>query len=430
MMRETLPLEHRMDGFSMGLRLQLSLALMIAALGGAALSSAFQSFLPELSTAMLWGAIVAAALAAIAGYLMGRTYSRALRDLQRVIARFTKWDMDGELPHMGRNDEIGDLSRKLADFQDDATEWSERHQHEIDSQWEGRLSSQRRTEQLIEEFRSSIAGILGVFADSAHKMDETAHSLANLASGSNERVSAVASASNEASSNVQTVAATTEELAVSVGEIGTRVSTASKIVSEVTGNARAANEKVAGLAAAASRIGDVVNLIQDVAAQTNLLALNATIEAARAGEAGRGFAVVANEVKTLADQTAKATDDIRQQIGAIQLSTQAAVESMEGIVVSMSEVNSHTQEIASAVHQQSAATSEISHSVREAARGTEEVAGHMPNVTHAVDETSESASRVLQVSQDLNRQADVLRETVETFLRQVAQGDEPMKRAS
>ena len=220
----------------------------------------------------------------------------------------------------------------------------------------------------------------------------------------------VASASDEASANVQTVAATAEELAVSVGEIGTRVSTASRIVNQVTENARTANLKVEGLAAAAQRIGDVVSLIQDVAAQTNLLALNATIETARAGEAGA--ALPWWPVKTLADQTAKATDDIKQQIAAIQASTNSAVDAMQS----------------SAVQQQSAATSEISHSVRQVARGTEDVVAHMPGVTKAVDETSQSATQMLQVSRDLGRQAEQLRHTVENFLRQVAAADS-LKRA-
>jgi methyl-accepting chemotaxis protein len=199
-------------------------------------------------------------------------------------------------------------------------------------------------------------------------------------------------------------------------------------VSQVTDNARSANSKVEGLATAAQRIGDVVSLIQDVAAQTNLLALNATIEAARAGEAGRGFAVVAAEVKTLADQTAKATEEIKQQIAAIQNSTNGAVDAMQAIVTTMGEVNKNTQEIAGAVQQQSAATSEISHSVRQAARGTEDVVAHMPGVTKAVDETSQSATAMLGVSRDLGRQAEQLRHTVENFLRQVA-ATEALKRA-
>jgi len=171
----------------------------------------------------------------------------------------------------------------------------------------------------------------------------------------------------------------------------------------------------------------VVSLIQDVAAQTNLLALNATIEAARAGDAGRGFAVVASEVKTLADQTAKA-EDIKQQIAAIQNSTNGAVDAMQAIVTTMGEVNKNTQEIAGAVQQQSAATSEISHSVRQTARGTEDVVAHMPGVTKAADETSQSATQMLQVSRDLSRQAEQLRHTVENFLRQVAAADQ-LKRA-
>ncbi|MGH6832624.1 MAG: methyl-accepting chemotaxis protein, partial [Methyloceanibacter sp.] len=189
-----------------------------------------------------------------------------------------------------------------------------------------------------------------------------------------------------------------------------------------------ASEMVKGLVQSADRIGEVVRLINDIAAQTNLLALNATIEAARAGEAGRGFAVVASEVKTLADQTAKATEDIKQQIAAIQNSTNGAVDAMQSIVTTMGEVNKNTQEIAGAVQQQSAATSEISHSVRQAARGTEDVVAHMPGVTKAVDETSQSATQMLQVSRDLSRQAEQLRHTVENFLRQVAAADQ-LKRA-
>ncbi len=414
----------------MGLRLQITLGMAIIALLSVAISFGAAETVHGIASAGGVALLLSVSLAIVVGLLLGGTIARPLGELQAVITRFTRWEMDGTVPFTDRGDEIGEVARSLRAFQSDAMAWSERHQHELDSQWQGRLSSQQRTEQLIGEFRNTIAGILSAFATSAHNMDETAHALASVAQGSNERVSAVASASDEASSSVQTVAATTEELAVSVGEIGTRVSTASRIVNDVTGNARTANEKVGGLASAAQRIGDVVNLIQDVAAQTNLLALNATIEAARAGEAGRGFAVVANEVKTLADQTAKATEDIRQQVAAIQSSTKGAVEAMEGIVISLSEVNKHTQEIASAVHQQSAATSEISHSVREAARGTEEVAGHMPGVTQAVDETNESAMRMSQVSQDLASQAELLRQTVETFLRQVAPVETPMERAS
>jgi methyl-accepting chemotaxis protein len=239
--------------------------------------------LPEPLVAGTLAAALAAALVGAVGYLFAGSLAHALSDLHGVIHRFIKWDMDGLVPHASRHDEVGDIAKALKAFQADAIQWSTSHKSEQDSQVQLKLASQQRTEELIHEFRGSIAGILGAFAENARQMDETARTLSTVASDTNERVGAVASASDEASANVQTVAATTEELAVSVGEIGGRVSTASRIVSQVTDNAKSANTKVEGLASAAQRIGDVVSLIQDVAAQTNLLALNATIEAARAG---------------------------------------------------------------------------------------------------------------------------------------------------
>ena len=414
----------------MALRLKITIALVAASLLGVAFSFTLADILPWLP-ALALSCLLSGALAAASGYAFGGVLGGGLTELRGVILRFMKWDMDGEVPHVARVDEIGDIARALRSFQADAIKWSEMHKSEQDSQVQARLMAQQHTEELIHQFRGSIAGILGAFADSARTMDETARALSTVASETNERVGVVASASDEASANVQTVAATAEELAVSVGEIGTRVATASRIVSQVTENAITANLKVEGLATAAKRIGDVVSLIQDVAAQTNLLALNATIEAARAGEAGRGFAVVASEVKTLADQTARATEEIKQQIAAIQNSTNGAVDAMQSIVTTMGEVNKNTQEIAGAVQQQSAATSEISHSVRQAARGTEDVVAHMPGVTKAVDETSQSAAHMLQVSIDLGRQGDQLRQTVESFLRQVAANEMgAMKKAS
>ncbi len=399
------------------------------ALVAVAVTIVCQMALTSVGGAILIALLVAPILGACVGYFFGRSLSRAVRDLRAVIERLTRWDTAGEVPHTARRDELGVLANALQTFHDDAKIWSESHQSELDSQIEGRLASQRRTEELIHQFRGSIAGLLGAFADSARQMDDTARLLSRVATDTNDRVTVVASASDEASANVQSVAATAEELAVSFSDIGTRVANASQIVDQMTENARTANQKVQSLTEAAERIGDVVDLIQDVAAQSNLLALYATIEAARAGEAGRGFAVVAGEVKTLADQTAKATDDIKKQIDAIRSSTHSAVEAMQSIVTTMTDVNQNTQEIAVAVQQQSAATSEISHSVRQAARGTEDVAAHMPDATKAVDETNQSAAQMLQVSKDLSRHGEQLRHTVENFLRRVAAAD-ALKNAS
>jgi methyl-accepting chemotaxis protein len=246
--------------------LRITLAFVATALMAVVVSFVLGAMVAAPLLAALLAMIVSGGIAAVFGYVFGGATAQALADLNNVILRFIKWDMDGVVPHVARADEIGDIVKALKAFQADAIKWCESHKSEQDSQVQGRLASQQRTEELIHQFCGSIAGILGAFADSARSMDETARSLSTLASDTNERVGVVASASDEASANVQTVAATAEELAVSVGEIGTRVSTASRIVSQVTENARTANLKVEGLATAAQRIGDVVSLIQDVAA--------------------------------------------------------------------------------------------------------------------------------------------------------------------
>lgn len=216
------------------LRLRITLVFILTALIAVVMSFLVAAMVPATSLAVLLSMLAAGGTAAVIGYWFGGATAQALTDLCNVVLRFTKWDMEGVVPHAARADEIGEIAKALKTFQADAIKWSESHKSEQDSQVQGRLASQQRTEELIHQFRGSIAGILGAFAESARSMDETARSLSTLASDTNERVGVVASASDEASANVQTVAATAEELAVSVGEIGTRVSTASRIVSQVT----------------------------------------------------------------------------------------------------------------------------------------------------------------------------------------------------
>jgi methyl-accepting chemotaxis protein len=404
----------------MSIRMKLTLAFLAAGLvqGLAAMAVAFMMragglvMIEAMATAMI--------VAGVAGWLMAREISAALTRQRDVVQRFANWDIDLAVPDTQRKDEIGDIARALETFQAGAKQWTESQQAEENSETEQRFAQQQRTEELIAGFRGSIAGILESLAMKTTQMDETAQVLSAIASESNGRMLSVATASDEASANVQTVAATAEELSISVNEIGSRVSTASRIVDQVTDNARAANAQVEGLVASAQRIGDVVSIIQDVAEQTNLLALNATIEAARAGAAGRGFAVVASEVKNLADQTARATEEIKQQITAIQSSTQGAVSAMQGVVHSMTDVNAHTQNIATAVEQQASATAEISSSIRHAASGAQDVVTTLPELTRAVDETSQSASSMLSMSHDLGDQANRLKGMVEKFLKEVA----------
>jgi methyl-accepting chemotaxis protein len=251
-------------------------------------------------------------------------------------------------------------------------------------------------------------------------MEQTARNLAEIATEADQQALAVSSASQQTTSNVQTVAGAAGELAASVSEIGRLIQAANDHVRLASDMTEVGTGRIEGLAHAAQKIGEVVSLIQEIAAQTNLLALNATIEAARAGEAGRGFAVVASEVKSLAEQTARATDDIGLQVSGIQKATQETVVAIAEIAKAMNEVNGFANAVAAAVEEQNAATHEISRNVHHAATGSEDLTHNITGVTRAIGETSHSATLVLEASQNLGRQAQSLRHSVERFLADVA----------
>ena len=269
---------------------------------------------------------------------------------------------------------------------------------------------------LAAKFEASVKGVVEAVAAAATEMQSTATSMASSAEETSRQATTVASASTQATSNVQTVAAAAEELSSSIAEIGKQVAQSTRITSQAVDKARETNGTVKGLAEAAQKIGEVVGLINNIARQTNLLALNATIEAARAGEAGKGFAVVASEVKSLATQTGKATEEIGAQIAAIQSVTGEAVSAIEGIGGTIGEVSQIATTIASAVEEQGAATQEIARNVQQAAAGTNEVSANIGGVTQAASETGTAAHQMLGAANELSQQAEKLRLQVDEFL--------------
>ncbi|NRG16176.1 cache domain-containing protein [Rhizobiales bacterium] len=344
---------------------------------------------------------------------------RPIPALATVTHRLAENDLDVEVPFADRKNEIGQLANAIATLKTRAEERRElAASQEADE--ETRHQRQKRIEQMIAGFRSEVQSLTSSVGDTVTGLEDTSRTLTELARESAAKASETATASDEASQNVETVASASEELTASISEISRQIGQTMKVVNQATEGAKSTNEKVASLASAAGKIGEVVTLIQAIAEQTNLLALNATIEAARAGEAGKGFAVVAAEVKELATQTSKATEEISGQISAIQASTREAVTAIGEITETMDEVNGYTSSIASAVEQQGAATNDISQSVLQAARGTSSVTQNMTGLSTTVDQTSAAADEVLRASGDMASKTNALSGEIERFLNEVS----------
>jgi len=317
-----------------------------------------------------------------------------------------------------RRDEFGVVGGALRLFEKRIRE-ARRLAAEEERQTMIRAQQSEKLEAEVREFDNDIGGIIKTLSAASTELEATAQSLTSTAEETSAQAQAVASAAEQASSNVQTVATASDELGASIGEIGRQVGQSTQIAANAVSEAEATNGTVQGLAEAAQRIGEVVNLINDIAGQTNLLALNATIEAARAGEAGKGFAVVAQEVKNLANQTAKATEEISQQIGAVQEETSDAVGAIQRIQGIISEISDISTTIASAVEEQGAATQEISRNVQETAKGTQQVSSNIGAVSQAAQDTGGSSSQVLSSSKELAQQTEYLRSRIETFTQRV-----------
>ena len=364
--------------------------------------------------------VVVSILGIVGGIALG--YLLATFGISKPIARsignlnqLAKGDLKTEIFGARRKDEIGEIAAALRVFKDTALQ-AEQMRAEQAKEQERKEARQRAVEGHIKNFEGSVSGLLDVLASAATEMRSTAESMSATAEETSRQSTAVAAASEQASTNVQTVASAAEELSASIAEISRRVSESTQIAGQAVNEATRTNAEVKGLAEAAQRIGNVVQLINDIASQTNLLALNATIEAARAGEAGKGFAVVASEVKSLANQTAKATDEIASQIQAMQNATNGAVGAIEGIGGTITKINEISTTIASAVEEQGAATQEIARNVQQAAAGTQEVSSNIAGVTQAASQTGAASSQVLSTSGELAKQAEVLRGEVDKFL--------------
>ncbi|HMI13685.1 MAG TPA: methyl-accepting chemotaxis protein [Bradyrhizobium sp.] len=346
--------------------------------------------------------------------------ARPMTRLNGALGEMAGGNLNVVIPGASRGDEIGDLAKTVTVIRENA-EQKARDEVKAKLKQDEILAGQRRLEmvRLADQFEGAVSEIVETVSSASTELEASASTLTATAERSQELTTMVAAASEEAATNVQSVASSTEEMASSITEISRQVQESARMAGEAVEQARTTNSRVGELSKAAARIGDVVELINTIAGQTNLLALNATIEAARAGEAGRGFAVVASEVKALAEQTAKATGEIGQQITGIQAATQESVNAIKEISGTIEKLSEISSTIAAAMEEQGAATQEISRNVQQAAHGTQQVSANITDVQRGASETGSASSQVLSAAQSLSGDSNRLKLEVGKFLNSV-----------
>jgi methyl-accepting chemotaxis protein len=354
--------------------------------------------------------------ALIISIFLGRSVSHPITALAAVTRRLAGGDRSVSVPFLEQRDEIGSMAQALQIFKANADEMERLRTEKQDAEALAAAGRKADMQMLADKFQAVIGNIVNAVSTSATELEAAAGTLTHTADTTQQLAGMVTRASEEASSNVQTVASATQEMTSSVGEIARQVEESKRIADDAVRQAEQSDSRITQLSRAATHIGDVVKLINAIAEQTNLLALNATIEAARAGDAGRGFAVVAQEVKALAAQTAKATDEIGVQIAGMQTATQDSVAAIKEIASTIGRIREIASTVAAAVEEQGAATQEIARNVEHAARGTAEVATSISGVNRGATRTGSASGQVLASAQSLSRESNLLKSEVEEFL--------------
>ncbi len=365
---------------------------------------------------MMIAFFVTVAVLAIVSFFLGRSISKALSGMVDAMTELARGDLSIAVPGVGRKDEIGEMAGAVEVFRNNMAEAERLRAEQAEADTRRRAQRKADMKLLADNFEGAVGEIIEIVSSAATELEASSNTLTQAAERSSGLASAVASASEEASANVQSVSSASEEMTTSISEISRQVQESARVADVAVEQAQRTNARVAELTKAAGRIGDVVELINTIAGQTNLLALNATIEAARAGEAGRGFAVVASEVKALAEQTAKATGEIGQHIGAIQTATQDSVGAIKEIGDTIARMSEISSAIAASVEEQGAATQEISRNIQHAAQGTSEVSANIGDVQRGAGETGAASAQVHSAAQSLSQESNRLKSEVARFL--------------